>query len=100
MDTQVRLIDVDKIKEELQKMIASSENDYFIDGLEEALYIIDHAPMGAVLPKKHGDLIDRDELKPDCYDLEIHDGDDWRNEYCGVSVTQIDDAKVIIKATS
>ena len=55
---------------------------------------------GTVLPENHGDLIDRDKLEPDCYELEIHDGDDWRNEYCGVSLMQIEHyADVIIPAT-
>ena len=62
----------------------------------DLLYAVSEATQ---LPK-HGDLIDKDELEPDCYDLEIHDGEDWRNEYCGVTVTQIEDAEVIIKATS
>ena len=54
---------------------------------------------GTPLPKGHGDLIDRSKLVPDCYELEIHDGDDWRNEYCGVSLMQIEqDAEVIVKA--
>ena len=53
---------------------------------------------GTPLPKGHGDLIDRSKLVPDCYELEIHDGDDWRNEYCGVSLMQIEeDAEVIVK---
>lgn len=54
---------------------------------------------GTPLPKGHGDLIDRSKLVPDCYELEIHDGEDWRNEYCGVSLTQIEiDAEVLVKA--
>ena len=54
---------------------------------------------GKPLPKGHGDLIDRSKLVPDCNELEIHDGDDWRNEYCGVSLMQIEqDAEVIVKA--
>ena len=54
---------------------------------------------GTPLPKGHGDLIDRSKLVPDCYELEIHDGDDWRNEYCGVSLMQIEEyAEVIVKA--
>lgn len=54
---------------------------------------------GKPLPKGHGDLIDRSKLVPDCNELEIHDGDDWRNEYCGVSLMQIEQyAEVIVKA--
>lgn len=63
--------------------------------LEEHIAILD----GIVLPEGHGDLIDRSKLVPDCYELEIHDGEDWRNEYCGVSLMQIElDAEVIIEA--
>lgn len=60
---------------------------------------LDSIRNGIVLPKGHGDLIDRSKLEPDCYELEIHDGDDWRNEYCGVSLMQIEqDTEVIVKA--
>lgn len=54
---------------------------------------------GTPLPKGHGDLIDRSKLVPDCEEQEIHDGEDWRNEYCGVSCMQIEEyAEVIVKA--
>lgn len=54
---------------------------------------------GTPLPKGHGDLIDKSKLVPDCYELEIHDGEDWRNECCGVSLMQIEEyAEVIVKA--
>lgn len=72
---------------------------------EEVLTVIDISLLikaiknGTPLSKGHGDLIDRSKLVPDCYELEIHDGDDWRNEYCGVSLMQIEqDAEVIVKA--
>lgn len=72
---------------------------------EEVLTVIDVSLLikaiknGTPLPKGHGDLIDRSKLVPDCYELEIHDGDDWRNEYCGVSLMQIEQyTEVIVKA--
>lgn len=66
---------------------------------EEKNILIKAIGNGTPLPKGHGDLIDRSKLVPDCYELEIHDGDDWRNEYCGVSLMQIEqDAEVIVKA--
>ena len=72
---------------------------------EEVLTVIDISLLikaiknGTPLPKGHGDLIDRSKLVPDCYELEIHDGDDWRNEYCGVSLMQIEQyTEVIVKA--
>lgn len=55
---------------------------------------------GTLLPKGHGDLIDRSKLVPDCEEQEIHDGEDWRNDYCGVSLMQIEHyTDVIIPAT-
>lgn len=46
----------------------------------------------------HGDLIDRDELRADCHEQKIHDDKGCHNEYCGVTLKQIEKAKVIIPA--
>lgn len=68
---------------------------------DDVAYIMDQIENNStVLPTKHGDLIDRDKLEPDCEEQELHDGEDWRNEYCGVSLMQLQYyAEVIIPAT-
>lgn len=76
--------------------------DWFINGFPDKVDMDELQRLvinGTVLPKGHGDLIDRSKLEPDCYELEIYDGEDWRNEYCGVSLMQIElYADVIIEA--
>lgn len=76
--------------------------DWFVNGFPDKVDLDELQRLvinGTVLPEGHGDLIDRSKLVPDCYELEIHDGDDWRNEYCGVSLMQIEEyAEVIVKA--
>ena len=76
--------------------------EHILDATEtfvEVYDIIRRIANGTPLPKGHGDLIDRDKLVPDCDEQEIHDGEDWRNEYCGVSCMQIEVyAEAIVKA--
>ena len=85
----------------MQIVIDIPEKDYkdTLNGIFAIDVVREAVKKGVPLPKGHGDLIDRSKLVSDCYELEIHDGDDWRNEYCGVSLMQIEHyADVIIPA--
>lgn len=76
--------------------------DWFINGFPDKVDMDELQRLvinGTVLPEGHGDLIDRSKLEPDCYELEIYDGEDWRTECCGVSLMQIElYTNVIIEA--
>lgn len=73
------------------------DEKYYVYGIAYSLLV--GLQDGQPLPKGHGDLIDKSKLVPDCYELEIHDGEDWRNAYCGVSLMQIEECtEVIVKA--
>ena len=77
-----------KMPEEEYKNICLMSND----GIGMALY--DWIANGTPLPKGHGDLIDRRELKKEVYTTTEWNGDIHRIIY----ETSIDDAKPIIEA--
>ena len=87
----------------MQIVIDIPEKNYkdALNGIFAVDVVREAVKKGIPLPKGHGDLIDRSKLVPDCYELKIHDGDDWRNGYkkIGVSLMQIEQyAEVIVKA--
>lgn len=84
------VIDID---DDIYKHIASNERVYMLD--EVNIILIENAIYnGTPLPKGHGDLIDRSELKKEVYTTTEWNGDVHRIIY----ETSIDDASTIIEA--
>ena len=76
-----------EIPEEMYKWVNDANKLYNDYGTSDFVELIKN---GTLLPKEHGDLIDRSELKPDC------DWNDYYDYFQGYSCGQVDDANVVI----